>query len=332
MIRRVLFALALFNATPALAQTEIEVDDDAGWVHQWTSLSAPTEMAGFERGSITDFSANQLNIGIAYNLDGGSTWATLYIYRPGLLDVSLWQDRALAALLENSTFGTFDVTEAIAGNFTPRSGGGTDSGTILYGPLSGSRPTATGIVLYPHDGWLVKVRMTSTELDQAEIGQLLIEFVSDIELPDATVRYPAARIIEPCEDTLEFNDTDRRGAIGMPRLLMVTTQISMMRSFGDDDEVPDEAANVADRGFCREAGSSAAAGVYRANGDQRSYVLALGDSGMAIGVGQFELAEMVVNQDRGDRFAGTGGRDYWITFSNEERTNIFTHFDGMSLV
>lgn len=327
MLRRAVFGLVLFVASPALAQsTPIEVGKDAEWTHQWTSFVAPPQLAGLERVGIVDQSSGQTNISASYQDAKSGTSATVQIFRPGLMSVAIWKDRSLLSLSGNKEgMGRLDLTQTIAGNFTPRSGGGKDSGYIAYGPLTGGSATSMGMALFPQDTWLVKIQMSSNTLAADALAQKLVGLLSAIELPKSRIAYPPTADIADCRGTLAFGSGEERGDLHMPILNMVGASATQARSLPPPQAPAPK--KVEDAEYCRDSGSTAAYGIYRPKGDDKAFVIAIGDAGLAASVAPFVPPPFL--DGRPDRYQGTGSKEYWPMVMNEERTNIYAPFQGL---
>src|SRR5690606_30997144 len=102
----------------------------------------------------------------------------------------------------------------------------------------------------------------------------------------------------------------------MPILNMVGTSATQARS------VPPPQApaprKVEDPEYCRDSGSTATYGIYRPKGDDKAFVIAIGDAGLAASVAPFVPPPFL--DGRPDRYQGTGSKEYWPMVMNEDRT------------
>jgi len=326
MFARIAAGALFLAAIPALADpVDIDAEPDSTWVHEWTKFPAPPELAGFQRTEIKDLATGQTNIWTTYKDADTATTATIYLFRPGVANVAIWEDRALLSLQANTdAIGKLDLTQTIAGNFTPRSGGGKDSGIIAYGPVSGKDAKSTGLAIFPYDNWLVKIRITSDTLAADALASKLVAVLSAIELPPARIEYPAATEIPACKKALDFSTMSDRGATPGPVLLMMTGLA------GAERKTPDAGAQpkvVTDPEYCRDKATTIAYGVYRAKGSEHAYLMAIGDAGLAASVGEYDMPGFL--DTRPDRYRGTGGKDYWPMVMTDQRTNIYAPFKGL---
>lgn len=292
---------------------ELEIPADASWRHQWTDLAAPPELSGFNRDSIQEIEANQLNIMALYFDRSSKSLAAIYVFRPGLADVSIWSERAIQSLRSAPEFGSTGLSDEVAGNFTPKSGGGANSGYVVYGELVGGEGKSAGVAVFPHDGWLVKVHMSSAALTKDELAQRLNAFVSALDMQPAAVEYPRAYGIADCAEPISFARNARRARPDSSQLLIMTAMAPQMRIRTDKDGKP--ITPIAPSHYCRDQSSTATYGVYRADGTEDAYVVAYGDAGSTMTVGKSDLASLL------------GGRnDYWLMLGESARVSIYDPF------
>lgn len=312
-----LAASLLVFAAPATADsTQLETDPAASWKHQWTSLQMPAQLDGFARMRVDDFADKQLDIAGTYNDAETKTLATLYVFRAGLIDVSVWGDRIAQVIRSNSALGTYDEVSSAATSFTPASGDGTGSGYTMAGSVSGTGLSATGFTMFPHNGWLVAVRMSSGTLTAAQLRARLTSFTAAIPLDPARIEYPQTRAVPDCADSLEFKKQAKQGKPDMTGLLLMGTLGATLRTPTGDDGKP--LAKVPATNYCRDKNSTTQYGVYRADGDKKGYVIAIGDAGVAIYVGLSDFGAL------------TGGKSsYWATLLTTEGSRTYAPFNTL---
>lgn len=87
------------NASQPQAPAARTLDVPAGnsWQHAETSLVLPPRLADLRRVSIRDLGQDELDIVATYQGDDG-TVATVYLFKSGLPNPSIWFDRALFAV------------------------------------------------------------------------------------------------------------------------------------------------------------------------------------------------------------------------------------------
>lgn len=279
-------ALALTTVgLPAAASAqpqEIEVDADQDWSHKWTGLTITPQYEGIVRDRVTQFVPDELNIAIQLFDEGRETAVTVYIFRAASPNISIWSDRAVTALLTNPKLGKPVPGQFVSGRFTPLNNSGTDSGFHAVTPLEGAEVKATGVSLFAHDDWMIKIRASSSALGSAEITDLIGRMISGFNLGESQASYPPVTFIEPCEEDLEFATKLKLQQFGLGGQLLfapIAGEISVAEMGSDDG----------DETWCRDRQSSAHAGVYRSGSGKDSYFAALGDGGVGAYVAKFKM-------------------------------------------
>lgn len=119
-------AVALGLAMPAAAR-DLAVPTDKGWKHAETGLVLMPQLAGMSRTALTDATQTEHDVAAQYDTRDKSTFATIYLFRPAIADVSLWFDRSQTALetrdlFKNASPATADpITFAVGGAKTASS-------------------------------------------------------------------------------------------------------------------------------------------------------------------------------------------------------------------
>ncbi|WP_336977279.1 hypothetical protein [Altererythrobacter fulvus] len=311
-------ALSLVGA-PAFADiTDFDVAPDATWKHKKTSVQFPPKLDGFSREWAGDFGTGQTDILATYQDRASGTTATLYVFRAGLVDVPVWQDRVLMAMKESKNIGPVLVEQALQTSFTPRQGRGANSGYRFSAPSGHDRFSSTGFAMFPHDGWLIVVRMSSQTLTAQQLDQRIDSFVGAVPLRTGKQAYPAAEPIKPCANPLSFEGKAEQSKPDLQTLFLLA-------AFAKADEKPSDRKSKAPDAeiaqYCRDSDAGVSYGVYRQDdGKTDSYVMALGDSGTAITVGRFSFLG-VLEKPAGDQ--------YWPILKDTSSTFIFAPFDRL---
>ncbi len=280
-------ALGFGGSAKAFAQSaELAVPADKDWQHDWTSMTFPAQLGGFERSAISQLEERQTNVAAQYAEPSSGSILTLYIYRPGNPSAAIWFDRALVAIGIAEEYGTVDLEEMKIGTFVP-AGGTSASGQFGVLEVDGNF-RSTGVALYRAGEWLVKLRISSRRLTVAQMDALLKETLT--QLP-ALQGQPtgAAKSVIACEDTLEFGETrpvvTDLGTVAMGQAISVTAQQSAAN--GTTEQERAQGLRVADPSgvtYCREGQRNYEYNVFRPIGTDDRYTIAVRDAGFSIEV------------------------------------------------
>lgn len=290
-----LFGALALAAAPALAQDDaparsgfVEPGQEAppAWKHEPSGLALPPAIAGFARGKITRFDEEGRNVAIAFR-GTDDTFATLYVYRAGVPSVAIWSDRAASVMLSNSKLGEVDPDTLIIAPFSPPAGAGADSGVRISAGFRGEGAGATGLSLHVHDGWLVKLRMTSRSLSAAGLDARIAALVGALDLPRASETAPLYAAIEECENRLDAEKPAKLVALDTTANILIGGIIGSLR---------DERAGAwsdPDARWCRDAASRREYGIYRSSSSRNSYLLAYGDSGTSLFAARYNMVSLI---------------------------------------
>ncbi len=295
----------------ALAQSRapVPVELEATWQHKHTSLSVPPEISGFKRTEIIDASENEYDVAIKFENPQTGSFATLYIYRTGVMSVPLWAERTANLILGNDRLGTVDMDNVIHRSFTPANGSGDNSGALVVAPLDGEGLTATALALFAHDDWLVKIRISSGTDDRDALAAKTEVFASMLSLGTSDTGYPPYVRIGDCDKPIAFGRKAKAIQPDMMGSIMLGTILSA-RDEAVEDKQPDFPT------YCRDAWSTSNYSLYRANRDMTGYVVPLNDAGVALSVGRISANWLL-----------KPARQYLVTISNgiiEETLPTFT--------
>ena len=255
------------------------------WEHELSGLRLAEQIGSFTRGESNYFDAEGYNIGIKFFDNEQGTWADVYVYRAGDPSVAMWGDRAMTAMLTGETRQFIKDGGVTRVAFTPPNGAGEQSGVRVVAELNGDI-SSTGLALYAHDGWLIKVRMTSYEHDGAALHAQMETLVNGLELPTATQQAPQFSAIRQCEDEIKYKRNARLVQLDMMANILVPTMLSTAREKAAEEPRPTP-------NWCRDASSVREYAIYRNSQSDDSYTLALGDSGTSISVSRFDFGELI---------------------------------------
>ena len=277
------FVVALALATPAAGQMRsLGVPNDNGWQHARTGLVLWGKFGAFERDDLRDNGTGELDISTTYRTADRKTTATIYLYRPGLVDVPLWFDRSHTAVLLNPTIKASGPANVV--RFAPP-GSATQSALRVVYPVAGRAGSATGLAMIPFGEWLVKVRLTSDAMEPAALDAALLDVIGKIRWPASIAQAKVATPVQPCPAKLKF-----RKAKPIPPDLGQAMLASVLGiAVRDKKDAPGFVpGNLAD--YCLEANAGPEYSVYRAAASTTNYVIAIGDSGAVAFVGpEFSL-------------------------------------------
>ena len=274
-MKRLIVVLLLLTLAPsaAISQPQIrtlDVPPRATWQHGVTGLRLPPSIAGLTRNNIRDTTNLEMDVIAAYSASADGTEVTVYLYRTGLPNVSLWFDRALTTMRLRPNFG-------IAANALPR--------VEPFAPPSRERPTGftatldlegqnrgTALLVAPvAQNWLLKIRMTSRRISGDELRGRLDAFARGIHWPELAGEAREATLIADCPQPLRL----RRARVNAPD--MGDALIGGLMGAAAAIRPPDSGTT-----YCREPGATMESGIYRPAGSSDSYILALGDAGIAL--------------------------------------------------
>ena len=259
--------------TPIAAEAQSEprqivAAEGENWVHQQVGLVLPDQAAGSERHQIMDATDNELDVWAHYHHPEGDFVATIYTYRAAINDVPLWFDRARIAI-EQTLFPNQAGSTPEPVSFAPPGSGQRTALRIAYDLPPDARLSSTALAVLPLGDWLAKVRISSGKLTAAELNARLDAFIAAIGWPEVKEEGREPVAIQPCEKPLTFKPAK-------------TVQTNM------EQELLDMAfSRIGGHGlgsFCRDRQEGIQWGLYKSQGRQAGYVLALQDAGRAIGV------------------------------------------------
>lgn len=314
-LKRFVYPLLLLLWLPAAAAAQpqpprtLEIQATAAWGHAGTGMTLPPDIAGLTRGEIRDAGTEEMDVAASYVDAGGTTTATVYIFRTGVPDVALWFDRALAAIYARPEF-ELSGGPPHAHAFT-RPGATVASGMQTAIAVQSSDIRSTALAVAPLGDWLVKVRMSTSGLDAAALDQHLTRFIEGMGWPAASSAERAAATIETCPEPLRLRQARVIRSDGADVLMDLLAVAATGADGGEEDDTPPPV-------YCREPSSTVEYGVYRPDQSSQSYVIALGDAGIALSVGRASLSELM-----------GGGRRYSMMLLDRNSTSALPSFNRL---
>ena len=318
-----LAAASLWSAS-VTAATPVESKPGKPWKHKATGTAFPPALAGLPRTGVAYFTSPDVDVSANYQNADGSEIVTLYVYRDVSGSVPVWFDRSRFYILNlPDKFGT--ATSTGVRPFTPRgqkvASGLVDSFMVTKGPKT------TGLMIFPFNGFYVKLRASSETRDIPALEALMMEAASAIDWSSKTL-VAAAQPMADCPLSLAIRPAAKRAegddmsSILSALLGGAAAQVVAKKS---KDEEPAPAPN-----YCREPGSaSSTSTLYRANGDTDRYMLAMGDGGTAIYAGRNDLLALV--EEANSKEDAKTPAKYTVTYSQLDRTGTYGDFEGLPL-
>jgi hypothetical protein len=273
------FFMAVWASAPAAAQPQprtLAVPATSSWQHAATGMILPPTATDLKRGSIVDRTAAEQDVSTDYRDAAGSVLASVYLYQTMLPNPAIWFDRAVAAVYLQPMFGLAGVPPPEPTAFA-RPGATTASGLRTTIALNSGPAKSTAIAVAPLGRWLLKVRMSSATLTATELDARLDAFIAALRWPVEGKSVQAAEAIRPCPAPLKLKRA-KRVREDMANSLLDALAGSFEPAVPERDEAPQ-------RSYCREGSGMGQYGVYRADAATDSYVIALGDAGVAVSAG-----------------------------------------------
>lgn len=295
----------------AAAQSQprsLTVTPTAAWGHAETGMILPPRVGGLVRSGIADNGQNEADVYATYIDREARMVALVYLYRTGAGDLPLWFDRTVATIMLPQTAAT---PPAINGFTRPGASLASGLQATMTDNVSGMRSTAVAIApLAP--GWLIKIRMGSAQLEPAALGERLTAFVAALRWPAEAAGARAAVPVEPCPTPLRLREA---------RIVRTEMADTLMDSIISTMEPEPGQVRGPPPVYCREPGATVERGVYRPGHSTSSYLIALNDAGLAIGVGDASGISQLLGQGNRRRFS--------VTFYDRESASTYPSFDRL---
>ncbi|WP_174285694.1 hypothetical protein [Sphingomonas bacterium] len=265
----VLALLAL--AAPAAAQRrDLPVPLGKGWQHADSGVILTATLAGLPRTTLTDNGTAERDIAAEFASPDRATVATIHIFRPALMSVPIWFDRAQTAIALRDIYGGATPVAPLPTPFA-HPGAAVASGLRqVYVPGRGKYKSTT-LAVSPVGAWLVAVRLSATTLDPAAADAKLSALIAAIRWPTTGDSVPVAKPVGECADGLTYHKAAARKPDMMQALLGGAVAAGMEK---------DHPADATPVEYCRDpVPPTVDYAVYRAMGTSDGYTLAIADSG-----------------------------------------------------
>lgn len=308
----------LLTVVPAHASAqEAQAPVSSSWSHDLSGLVLPASLAGLTRGESRQFDDNGNNVTVSFHEEASGTVADLYVYRAAPASVQIWADRAASSMFANSKLGNVDVAAVKVFVFTPPNGAGENSGLQVIAPVKGEL-TASGLAIYAHDGWLVKLRMSSSSLDAASLEARMAEFVAGMKLPVAVRPAPQLVDIADCQTPLKSDKNAKLVRLDMMGTILLGGVIGVANDKRTEKSESRAADLAVDPAWCRDAASRSEYGVYRRGNEDDAYLVAVSDSGTSLTIGRYNMAGLM-----------KPSRGFLVTQSDGVTELVYPPFDRM---
>lgn len=289
-MKRIYMALAAASmpfAAAAQAQAPqpkpIKLSAKSAFKHRHSKIELPPVLLGLARSKLIETEEDQLDVLAEYSTPDQSEAYTIYIYREVAGALPVWFDRARWMVEHRDIYGKPTV-RAAEPSFVPPGQSSASALAATY-DLSGKSFRSTGIAMVPVGEWLVKLRASSSSLSAAELEGRLKAALAALDWPSRIAAAPAAVPVQPCSSGLKLagdanpapKDDDAGAAMLLDALLGSAMVMQAARRNAQSQPAPR---------WCRDSIELPAAGVYRANESEDSYLIAIADAGRAIEVGQ----------------------------------------------
>lgn len=282
----VVIALAylVLGTTAASAANDIQITQGQPFTHQRTGTVFAGEIAGLKLTHMADFGSGEWDIAATYGGIGPSSdEVTVYLFRAGLPDVSVWSGRVIAAMTGREPFQPPDVTALAPRYFSPADGAAASGMRLVYAPAKGPF-SSTGAVLLQQGKWLFEIRASSEKRSVAELDRLIDSFIAAFPHPQASPMPLAVYRPEPCRSRPTPGSAEElnpdTGAISAAMLPSLTNTVKV------EGNSPPPAIHVPR--WCADPASTGDVAIFRPDDSDLAYVIPLSDSGIVLSVGYWD--------------------------------------------
>jgi len=269
--------------TGALATEPRLLSQQAGheWKHRESGVRLPGQLAGATLESVADSTDSESDVTATYQDRSAGLTISVFLFRAGVPDASLWLDRSLAPHRSGpQAIGKIDFASEIFATVTPPSGA-TDSAVYAVYPASGGPAASTAFGMVSAGEWLIGLRLSSRALSLTDLRAKVDATIRGLKLPRLGDAGPAYAVAD-CPDHLSTADAPRTADGDDDGMTSLILQLAVEDAGRESKKTA--VAPTAAR-FCREAAINASVSAYRLIGTRDSYVIATGDAGVTITVG-----------------------------------------------
>lgn len=311
-----LTAVSMIAGSPALAQSrDLQAKPGKIYHHKATGVELAPTMAGLERTAVTAFVGTETDVGVNYWSADGSENITIFLYRNVSGSVPVWFDRARTTVaLMNDKYRNSRSLGTRA--FRPR-GQARDTGLMeMFSTESAFR--STGVILFPVNGFYIKIRASSKLRDAAGLEQMLLSGVNSIDW-SSRVQDTAATPVQDCATRLPARDLATVATSTEQERMMLALVGGVVAQAGALKRAAPTTIS-----FCREPGTpSVVFGIYRPDASPERYMMALRDAGRAVIVGSSDLTQILSEMKSTPRVS--------VSLVDMERTDTFGAYQSLPL-
>lgn len=311
----ILAAISTAATVPAMAQPkDLQVKAGKPYKHKATGVKLAPALAGLERTAVTSFVGSETDIAANYWSANGTDNITVFVYRNVSGSVPVWFDRARTTVLLMPEKYQNARSLGIRA-FTPR--GQKQATGLIEVFTTESDFRSTGVILFPVNGFYVKIRASSKSRDAAGLEQLLLSGVNTIDWSSRQNEMAAVPMTD-CVATLPNRNPAQLAPTNDKDRMMSALLGGVIAQAGAMKTTP------ARMTFCREPGTPTLPyGLYRPDASADRYMIALRDAGRAVIVGNSDFAQILSEMKTAPRVS--------ISLVDMERTETFGDFESLPL-
>ncbi|ANU06538.1 hypothetical protein [Paraurantiacibacter namhicola] len=263
--------------SPALAAEPLELPEGEAWTHPHSGITVPFELGGYERSGGHAYASDFLDVGMAFDRPSRGEMVSVYIYRITNGGVPVWFAQSRGAIEGRDIYNRLELANGPVAFAPP--GYAERSGLMAVWAGDNGSITSTGLALFAAGDWYVKIRVSSSRRSAASTAIWMAEVAKSLVIPEALRSGAQAAPVTDCELPLAFTGTSRDVPHDNARNAMIGMLLSAM-----GDAQPSQPATPVR--WCREEQIAPMQVIYRPVGTDDRYLLALGDNGRAVWVGQ----------------------------------------------
>jgi hypothetical protein len=180
-----------FIVSAALGIVSVQVQ--AGTIHKESGIELPTKIDGLSQ---VESRASQSPLSSVYSFADNTEAVTIYIFRATHPNAALWFERADAVL---RTFGQDKLDQGSPPREFAFAGSPTPNGLVRTYKVQGSAKS-TGLAVGEINSWIVKVRMTSNNLEPDQLSIKLDSVLASFKILQPLVKARPLLLPEPCSE------------------------------------------------------------------------------------------------------------------------------------
>ncbi len=179
------------NNTPLPKTSKVKTDASTEYKMPTSGFTFPTSVAGFDRGTTTQYDSAGKDVSVGYNMDLPPIKATVYVYEiPSRLPAETLDKHF--KFRKSEVKRSHPVVKLVSQGPTKQTIGSTSQtglkATYSYAEnLFGTRRDVLSEVrLFTHSGWFVLYLITYPKVDQATCEPIVLKFMHELEWPPKT--------------------------------------------------------------------------------------------------------------------------------------------------